>query len=324
MRILLTGGAGFIGSHFVRSLLGGQYPEVPLAQLTVLDVLGYGGNTSNLAAVWDDQRLTFVHGDIRDEHLIGDILPGHDTVVHLAAETHVDRSIAEASAFVNTNVLGTQVLLQAAVRNGVRRFLHVSTDEVYGSITSGSWTESHPLAPRSPYSASKAGSDLMALAYHATYGLDVVVTRCSNNYGPHQFPEKLIPRFVTRLLNGNDVPLYGDGENVREWLHVSDHCRGLAAVLTRGAAGETYHIGGGTELTNRQVVGHLLDACDASWERVRQVPDRRGHDRRYALNYSKISRSLGYRPQVNFAEGLAETVEWYRTNRAWWSGLEIG
>jgi dTDP-glucose 4,6-dehydratase len=249
-------------------------------------------------------------------------VPGHDAIVHFAAESHVDRSIAGAAPFVTTNVLGTQTLLDAAVRHNVGRFLHVSTDEVYGSIETGSWTEDWPLRPNSPYSASKAGSDLLALAFHRTHKLDVVVTRCSNNYGPYQFPEKVIPLFVTNLLDGLPVPLYGDGGNVRDWLHVADHCAGIDLVLRRGRAGEVYHIGGGTELTNKELTARLLDACGAGWDSVQQVADRKGHDRRYSLDITKISEELGYAPAYDFERGLAETVTWYRENRDWWEPLK--
>jgi len=252
VRIFLTGGAGFIGSHFVRNVLTGRSAGLEDANLTVLDALSYSGNRDNLTPVASDPRLTFVEGDITDAGLVEDLMPGHDAVVHFAAETHVDRSILDGTSFVSTNVLGTQVLLEAARRHGVGRFLHVSTDEVYGSIEEGSWTEDQPLAPRSPYAASKAASDLMALAFFRTHGFDIVLTRCSNTYGPYQFPEKLIPLFVTNILDGGTVPLYGDGLNIRDWLHVDDHCLGIALVLGRGRAGEVYHVGGGTELTNRE------------------------------------------------------------------------
>jgi dTDP-glucose 4,6-dehydratase len=321
MRLLVTGGAGFIGSHFVRSLLTGRYPQWEGAAVTVLDKLTYSGNRANLDPVADHPGLTFVRGDICDPAAVADVMPGHDVVVHFAAESHVDRSIAGSGPFVVTNVVGTQVLLDAALRAGVGRFVHVSTDEVYGSIESGHWTEDWPVAPRSPYSASKAGSDLLALAYARTHGMDVVVTRCSNNYGPYQFPEKVIPLFVTNLLDGRKVPLYGDGGNMRDWLHVDDHCQGIQLVAHGGRAGEVYHIGGGTELTNKELTGLLLEACDAGWEMVEPVADRKGHDRRYALDISKISNELGYSPAVGFDEGLAATVAWYRDNRAWWEPL---
>ena len=318
--MLVTGGAGFIGSNFVRAVLAGVYPALAGATVTVLDNLTYSGNTANLPP--DADRLTFVRGDICDGRLVGELMPGHDAVVHFAAESHVDRSILGATPFVTTNVLGTQVLLDAARIAGVGRFLHVSTDEVYGSIEEGEWTEDWPLAPNSPYAASKAGSDLMALAAYRTHGMDVVITRCSNNYGHHQFPEKVIPLFVTNLLDRKKVPLYGDGGNIRDWLHVDDHTGGIALVLDKGRPGEVYHIGGGTELTNKALTGKLLDACGVGWEMVERVPDRKAHDRRYALDISKISAELGYAPQVGLDEGLLATVSWYRDNRAWWEPLK--
>jgi dTDP-glucose 4,6-dehydratase len=327
MRILVTGAAGFIGSHYVRSLLSD--PSEPwstsgVTAVTVLDKLTYSGNEANLAPVAGDPRLTFVRGDICDAPLVNELMPGHDAVVHFAAESHVDRSIEGAALFVVTNVLGTQTLLDAAQRHGVGRFVHVSTDEVYGSIETGSWTEGWPLSPNSPYSAAKAGSDMIALAYHRTHAMDVVVTRCSNNYGPYQFPEKVVPLFVTNLLDGKSVPLYGDGDNIRDWLHVADHCLGIQLALAGGRAGEVYHIGGGTELTNKELTARLLDACGVGWERVDQVTDRKGHDRRYSLDITKISNELGYAPRHSFADGLAETITWYRDNRAWWEPLKAG
>jgi dTDP-glucose 4,6-dehydratase len=324
MKILVTGGAGFIGSEYVRALLAGNLDDGSAAdyQVTVYDKLTYSGNLANLAAVADDPRYSFVRGDINNAELLDLVLPGHDAIVHFAAESHVDRSIAGASDFVTTNVLGTQTLLDAARRNGIGRFLHVSTDEVYGSIDEGSWTEQWPLAPNSPYSAAKAGSDLLVLSAHRTHRLDAVVTRCSNNYGHYHFPEKMIPLFVTNLLDGARVPLYGDGGNVRDWLHVSDHVRGIHLALTKGRAGEVYNIGGGTELTNKELTQRLLDACGADWSSVDNVPDRKGHDRRYSLDITKISEELGYAPRVSFDEGLARTVQWYRENRAWWEPLK--
>jgi dTDP-glucose 4,6-dehydratase len=317
VRVLVTGGAGFIGAHYVRRLLGGVGPDT----VTVLDKLTYSGNRANLDPVAADPRLRFVVGDICDHALVDELMAGHDLVVHFAAETHVDRSIAGAAPFVTTNVLGTQVLLDAALRHRIGRFVHVSTDEVYGSIEIGAWTEQQPVAPRSPYSAAKAGSDLLALAYHHTHDLPVVVTRCSNNYGPYQFPEKVIPLFITNLLDGRPVPLYGDGGNVRDWLHVDDHCAGIRLAAERGRPGEVYHIGGGTELSNKELTGQLLAACDAGWEMVEYVEDRKGHDRRYALDTGKAARELGYAPRVDFATGLAETVSWYRERRDWWEPL---
>ncbi|GIJ78900.1 dTDP-glucose 4,6-dehydratase [Micromonospora phaseoli] len=304
---------------------GGTAEGVPALEptaVTVLDALTYSGNLANLDPVRDDPRLRFIHGDIRHPETVEEAVAGHDVIVHFAAESHVDRSITGAAPFVTTNVLGTQTLLDAALHHRVTRFVHVSTDEVYGSIDTGSWTEDWPLAPNSPYSASKAGSDLLALAYHRTHGLDVVVTRCSNNYGPYQYPEKLVPLFVTNLLDGHTVPLYGDGGNIRDWLHVHDHCRGIALVQQKGRAGEVYHIGGGTELTNSELTGRLLDACDAGWERVVPVPDRKGHDRRYSLDISKINSELGYAPSITLDAGLSDTVHWYRDNRAWWEPLK--
>ncbi|MFF3162432.1 dTDP-glucose 4,6-dehydratase [Streptomyces sp. NPDC003273] len=318
MNLLVTGAAGFIGSHYVRGLLADDSPDVP--SVTVLDRLTYAGTRANLPS--GHPRLDFVHGDICDAALVDKLMAGADQVVHFAAESHVDRSIDGAGEFVRTNVVGTQTLLDAALRHGAGTFVHVSTDEVYGSIESGSWPEEHPLAPNSPYSASKAASDLLALAQHRTHGLDVRVTRCSNNYGPRQFPEKVIPLFVTNLLDGLDVPLYGDGRNVRDWLHVEDHCHGIELVRTKGRPGEVYNIGGGTELSNKELTGLLLEACGAGWDRVERVPDRKGHDLRYSVDWSKARDELGYRPRHDFAAGLAATVAWYRDNRSWWEPLK--
>ena len=322
MRYLVTGGAGFIGSHYVRSLLGGHLTEAAVDQVVVLDKLTYAGVRANLDPVAEDARLTFVHGDILDAGLVDRLVADADVVVHFAAESHVDRSITGAADFVTTNVVGTQTLLDAALRHDLGRFVHISTDEVYGSIESGSWPETHPISPNSPYSASKASSDLLALAYHRTHGLPVVVTRCSNNYGPYQFPEKVIPLFVTNLLDGLPVPLYGDGRNVRDWLHVDDHCRGIQLVAEGGRPGEVYNIGGGTEMSNRELTELLLDAVGADWSSVQQVTDRLGHDLRYSVDITKIATELGYEPQVTFADGLASTVAWYRDNRAWWEPLK--
>jgi dTDP-glucose 4,6-dehydratase len=322
MKILVTGAAGFIGSNYVRQQLADAYPQTAGSQVTVLDKLTYAGCLDNLAPVADSSRYTFVRGDICDVDLVNDLMTGQDAVVHFAAESHVDRSITGASDFVVTNVLGTQTLLQAALNAKVDRFVHVSTDEVYGSISQGSWDEARPLEPNSPYSASKAGSDLLARAYARTFGLDVVVTRCSNNYGPYQFPEKVIPLFVTNLMDGLPVPLYGEGLNVRDWLHVDDHCRGINLVLAKGRAGEVYNIGGGTELTNLELTHRLLAAMGVGDDMVERVQDRLGHDLRYSVDITKIAEELGYAPQVPFEQGLADTIAWYRANEAWWRPLK--
>lgn len=322
MRVLVTGGAGFIGSHYVRKALGGAYASLAEAEIVVLDKLTYAGNAANLAPVMDDERMRFVKGDICDPIVVMQVMAGVDLVVHFAAESHVDRSIMGAADFVTTNVLGTHTLLQAAVDAGVKRFVHVSTDEVYGSIESGSWPETDPLEPNSPYSASKASSDLLARAFHRTHGLPVCVTRCSNNYGPYQFPEKMLPLFVTNLMDGKKVPLYGDGLNVRDWLHVDDHCWGIQLVAESGRPGEIYNIGGGTELTNLELTRRLLAAFDLGEDMIEPVEDRKAHDRRYSVDITKITNELGYRPLVSFNEGLASTIEWYRSNRPWWEPLK--
>lgn len=322
MRVLVTGGAGFIGSNFVRRAIEGRLPGLEGAAITVLDALTYSGNPANLEPVAGADGYAFVHGDIRDSALLDELLPGHDAVVHFAAESHVDRSVLDAGPFVDTNLGGTQRLLDAALRAGIHRFVHVSTDEVYGSIDEGSWTEEHLLEPNSPYAASKAGSDLLVRSYVRTHGLNASITRCSNNYGPYHFPEKVIPLFVTNLLDGLPVPLYGDGGNVRDWLHVDDHCRGIALVLAGGRAGEIYNIGGGTELSNRELTELLLAATGRDERLVERVADRKGHDRRYSVDIGKISRELGYAPEVPFAEGLADVVQWYRDHRSWWEPLK--
>jgi dTDP-glucose 4,6-dehydratase len=321
VRIVVAGGAGFIGSHYVRTLLTGGYPAFAGADVTVLDKLTYSGNMINLRPGAAGRRLTFVQGDICDRALLATLLPGHDLVLNFAAETHVDRSIAAAVHFVASNVVGVQSLLQACLEAGIGRVVQVSTDEVYGSIAVGSWPESAPLNPSSPYSATKAGGDLIAQAYHHTYGLDVVITRACNTYGPYQYPEKIIPRFVTSLLDGGRVSLFGDGGNVREWIHVDDHCRGIQLAAERGASGRVYHIGGDTELSNTQLTSMLLESCGAGWESVDYVEDRKGHDRRYSLDFCAL-RALGYTPKVHFADGLAETVAWYEANRSWWGPLK--
>jgi len=322
MRLLVTGGAGFIGSHYVRTVLSGAWGGTEPDSVVVLDKFTYAGNIENLAPVLDDDRLEVVEGDILDRPQVDRLTAEVDAVVHFAAESHVDRSILGAADFVMTNVVGTQTLLDSAREYGVEKFVHVSTDEVYGSIESGSWDEEQPLLPNSPYSASKASSDLLARAYHRTHGVPVTITRCSNNYGPYQFPEKVIPLFVTNLIDGANVPLYGEGANVRDWLHVDDHCRGIHLVLENGRVGEVYNIGGGTELSNKELTGLLLEAIGADWDRVERVTDRLGHDLRYSVDITKIADELGYRPRVSFEQGLADTVEWYRKNRTWWEPLK--
>ncbi|WP_249522323.1 dTDP-glucose 4,6-dehydratase [Modestobacter marinus] len=323
MRVLVTGGAGFIGSHYVRTMLSGGYPGFEDAEVTVFDKLTYAGNLANLAPVSESPRYRFVQGDICSAEDLDAALPGHDAVVHFAAESHVDRSITGAAGFVLTNALGSQQVFESALRAGVGRVVHVSTDEVYGSIDDGSWTEDHLLEPNSPYSASKAGSDLIARAYAKTYGLDVSITRCSNNYGPYHFPEKVIPLFVTNLLDGEKVPLYGEGANVRDWLFVDDHCRGIQLVLEKGAPGEFYNIGGGRELSNKELTEKLLEATGRDWSYVENIVDPRGggHDLRYSVDHSKTA-ALGYAPRMTFEDGLALTVQWYRDNRAWWEPLK--
>ena len=321
MRVLVTGGAGFIGSNFVRRAVEGSL--VGIESLVVLDALTYAGIRENLEPVIAKGNLHFIEGDICDEKLVSSLIADVDAVVNFAAESHVDRSINSAAEFVKTNVAGVQVLLDSIKASGRKiRFLQVSTDEVYGSIETGSWDESSPLLPNSPYSASKAGGELLARAYHRTHGMDVDITRCSNNYGPFHFPEKLIPLFITNLLEGKKVPVYGNGKNVRDWLHVDDHCRGIHAALMNGKAGEVYNIGGGRELTNLEITSLILDAMGAAESSIQHVEDRKGHDLRYSVDWTKINRELGYEPQVSFEDGLKETIEWYRNNRAWWEPLK--
>lgn len=318
MKYFVTGAAGFIGSNYVRWLLANSDHTV-----TVFDKLTYAGNLENIRDLLDDPsgRCRFVQGDICDRDAVEASLPGHDIVVHFAAESHVDRSIEDPYAFVHTNVFGTNVLCDVARRTGVDRFVHISTDETYGSIEDGSFIETDRLGPRSPYSAAKAGSDLIALSYVTTYGLPVVVTRCSNNYGPYQFPEKLIPLFTTNLLDGRKVPLYGDGGNIRDWIHVEDHNRAVQVVLEHGTIGEIYNIGAHNEITNREITYRLLELCGRDESFIEPVADRLGHDRRYSVDIAKIT-ALGWTLTRDFETGLAETVDWYRTNRAWWEPLK--
>jgi dTDP-glucose 4,6-dehydratase len=321
VNILVTGGAGFIGSNFVRRVFDGSL--LGIEKVTVLDKLTYAGVKENLKGLESDERFQFVRGDIGNSALVAPLLANVDAVINFAAESHVDRSIGSAAEFVETNVTGVQVILDAIKASGRKiRFLQVSTDEVYGSIESGSWDENCPLLPNSPYSATKAGGELLARSYHRTHGLDVVITRCSNNYGTHHFPEKLIPLFITNLLEGKKVPVYGNGKNVRDWLHVDDHCRGIYAALMKGKSGEIYNIGGGRELTNLEITHMILEAMGADESSIEYVEDRKGHDLRYSVDWTKIKRELGYEPQVKFEDGLRDTIEWYRNNRAWWEPLK--
>ena len=323
MRLLVTGGAGFIGSQYVRSLLSTDRGE-GISKVTVLDALTYAGNLANLSPVDKESRYSFVHGDITDSSLVHDLVSDCDAVVHFAAESHVDRSISGSSEFIRTNVLGTHTLLEAAKQANIDRFVHVSTDEVYGSIDVGSWPETDPLQPNSPYAASKASSDLLVRSYFKTHGLNTVTTRCSNNYGPYQHPEKLIPLFTTNLIKQNKVPLYGNGLNVRDWLHVDDHCNGIHLALMKGEAGEIYNIGGGTELNNVEITKLILASFNKSWdESVVQVEDRKGHDLRYSVNWTKANEQLGYEPRVPFLAGIEETINWYRNNEDWWKPLAV-
>jgi dTDP-glucose 4,6-dehydratase len=316
MKLFITGAAGFIGSNYVRHVLAATDHDV-----TIYDALTYAGNMASIRDVLDDRRCEFVHADIVDADAVVRAMDGHDAVVHFAAESHVDRSIADGSQFIRTNCMGTNVLCDAANTVGVERFLHISTDEVYGSVEVGSSKETDPLEPRSPYSASKAGSDLIALSYASTYGLPVIVTRCTNNYGPYQYPEKVIPLFTTNLLDGMQVPLYGDGLNVRDWIHVEDHNIAAQLVLERGNVGEIYNIGAGNELTNVELTTRLLELTGRDESFIRPVEDRLGHDRRYSVDITKVT-ELGWSLSRSFDDSLAATVEWYRDNREWWEPLK--
>ena len=316
MRLFVTGAAGFIGANYVHHVLATSDDEI-----TVFDALTYAGNLDNLKDLEGNARLRFVRGDICDRDAVRAAITGHHAVVHFAAESHVDRSIVNPDEFVRTNCLGTNVMCDEARRADVQRFLHISTDEVYGSIEVGSFGESDPLAARSPYSASKAGSDMIALAYHETYGLPVVVTRSSNNFGPYQFPEKVIPLFVTNLLDGRQVPLYGDGLNVRDWCFVEDNCAAVDLVLRKGITGEVYNIGAGNEVTNRELTDRLLALCDRDESSIDYVEDRLGHDRRYSVDIAKV-KALGWAPARELGEALAATVAWYREHRWRWEPLK--
>lgn len=318
MRILVTGGAGFIGSHYVRSVLLDSWNVGSVQRVIVLDKLTYAGNLENLSPIANDPRYSFVQGDIADPRAVSSVMSEVDVVVNFAAESHVDRSIADATDFIATNIRGTQVLLDTALGNGVEKFVHISTDEVYGSIASGHATEENPLWPNSPYAASKAAADLLVRSYVQTHGLPAVVTRSSNNYGPYQFPEKFIPLAITHLMRGEPIPLYGDGLNIRDWIHVDDNCRGIHLAALRGQPGKIYNIGAGNEFTNRQVLNYLLPEFNADWSAVEFVTDRPGHDRRYAMDSTKIQQDLGFSPQWSFEDGIKHTVEWYQQNSSWW------
>ncbi len=321
-RVLVTGAAGFIGSNFVRMLLRERSDVIIVA----LDSLTYAGNMSNLSECLSDSRLRFVRGDIADESVVAPLfVEGVDSVVNFAAESHVDRSILGASTFVHTNVLGVQVLLDLARKHNVSRFLQVSTDEVYGSLgPTGKFTEDTPIAPNSPYSASKASADMLVRAYHQTFEMPTIITRCSNNYGPYQFPEKLIPLFVTNLLEGKKVPLYGDGLNVRDWVHVDDHCEAILAVLERAEPGSVYNIGGDRELPNIEIARRIFAHLGRDESSIEYVTDRPGHDRRYAMDITRIERDLGWRPRIEFDRGICDTIDWYVTNEAWWRAIKSG
>jgi dTDP-glucose 4,6-dehydratase len=317
-KVLVTGGAGFIGSNFVRYALQAH----PDWQVTTLDKLTYAGRKENLHDVMDNPRHTFVHGDILDAPKSGPLVEASDIVVHFAAETHVDRSIMSAGDFIKTDVEGSWVLLEAARRNPkLKRFVQISTDEVYGSVPEGSSTETDELRPRNPYAASKAGADRLAYSYWATHDVPVIVTRASNNYGPYQFPEKIIPLFVTNAMDDIPVPLYGDGLNVRDWLHVLDHCRGLDLLIEKGVNGEVYNIGGGNEVKNVDLTHAILKHAGKTASLIKPVQDRKGHDRRYSLGTAKLE-GMGWKPQVDFEQGLRETVAWYQANEWWWRPIK--
>lgn len=320
MRVLVTGGAGFIGSNYVRRILDGSLSGV--SEVVVLDKLTYAGTLSNFTPR-ELQSFRLFQGDICDSDVTAKALSGVDAVVNFAAESHVDRSIKNAHEFVSTNIQGTQNLLDSCRKLGINNYLQVSTDEVYGSIPSGSWTETEPLLPNSPYAASKASADLLVRAANRTHGLNTRITRCSNNYGPNQFPEKVIPLFVTNLMENKKVPVYGTGLNVRDWLHVDDHCRGIHLVLMNGKPGEIYNIGGGRELSNLKLTEYILEFMGMSKNEIEYVEDRIGHDQRYSVDFSKINRELGYSPQVEFEEGLKQTIDWYKFNSSWWSPLKL-
>ena len=316
---MVTGGAGFIGSNFVRRVVDGSLPGI--TSVMVFDKLTYAGTLTNLKNL-KSSDYEFIQGDICDSDLLNRLLPGFDAVINFAAESHVDRSITGAKDFVITNVLGVQNLLDAAKSASVQTFIQISTDEVYGSIESGSWPETDPLQPNSPYAASKASGDLLARSYYKTHGMDIRITRCSNNYGPNQFPEKVIPLFVTNLLESKKIPVYGSGVNVRDWLHVDDHCSGIHSALMKGKAGEIYNIGGGLELTNLELTEKILNLMGKNESEIEYVQDRKGHDLRYSVEWTKAKKEIGYSPKVKFEDGLLATINWYQENESWWQPLK--
>ena len=316
---MVTGGAGFIGSNYVRRVLDGSLPGI--ASITVLDKLTYAGTLTNLKNL-DPSDYEFIQGDICDSELLNRLLPDFDAVINFAAESHVDRSITGAKDFVMTNVLGVQNLVDAAKNASVQTFIQISTDEVYGSIEHGSWPVTDPLLPNSPYAASKASGDLLARSYYQTHGMDIRITRCSNNYGPNQFPEKIIPLFVTNLLENKKIPVYGSGLNIRDWLHVDDHCSGIHSALMKGRAGEIYNIGGGFELTNLELTEKILNLMGKNESEIEYVQDRKGHDLRYSVDWTKAKKEIGYSPKVKFEDGLLATINWYQENESWWQPLK--
>jgi len=316
MKVIVTGGAGFIGSNYVKQRLEKNIES--LSELVVIDNLTYAGTIENLESVKRNPKFTFVKGDICDENLVNELFNGADEVIHFAAESHVDRSIESSSEFIRTNVLGTNTLLNALRKHPSAKFLQVSTDEVYGSIQEGSWTEEFPLAPNSPYSASKAASDLLVLSYYKTYGLNLFISRCCNNYGPNQFPEKIIPLFITNIMRGKKLPVYGDGNNSREWIHVKDHCSALDLILESGTPGQIYNIGSGVEISNLDLTKRILQHLNRSEEDIEYVADRLGHDFRYSLDSTRIESGLGFHPSITFDDGLDETIKWYLENENWW------
>ncbi len=315
MKIIVSGGAGFIGSHFTRQLLT---DKDQLFQVLVIDSLTYAGNRKNLKDIVGDERFEFFKGDICDPDFSKEIFEDAFAIVNFAAESHVDRSIESSANFVRTNILGTHNLLELALKFGVPRFLQISTDEVYGSISRGSWSEDFPLLPNSPYAASKASADLLVRSFNRTHGLHTSITRCSNNFGTHQYPEKLIPVIISKILAGQKIPIYGDGQNRRDWLHVLDHCRGIKSVMLNGAFGEIYNIGGGTELSNLELARRIVQIMGASEDLITFVADRKGHDLRYSVSFEKIESELGYRPLESFDETLVSIVDWYIENPSWW------